>query len=88
MLEHRFRKDVKADLRNMKEFSKRLQGISIIRSIELAGIAFKMGLLDCYLPKDANARKTLLSAVLWATKYNGCAVTDHEVEELKMFILK
>jgi len=26
--------------------------------------------------------------VLWATKFNGCAVTEEEIEDLKKFLLK
>ena len=88
LLEHRFKHDVKTDLLLMKQFQEQLKGVTIIRSIELVGVAFKLGMLDCYLPQQENAKELLLESVLWATKYNGCAVTNHEIEELKQFLLK
>ena len=88
LLERRFNKTVSVDKENMNNFSKELGGIKIIRSIELIGVAYKMGLLDSYVPNQKDGRKALLEAVLWAAKYNGSAVTEHEVEEIKDFLLK
>lgn len=88
LLERRFQKTVSVDAERMKQFSKELGSIKIIRSVELIGIAYKMGLLDSYVPVQKNGRETLLEAVLWAAKYNGAAVTEHEVEEIKDFLLK
>ncbi|HLC80638.1 MAG TPA: hypothetical protein VJG31_02605 [Candidatus Nanoarchaeia archaeon] len=88
LLERRFNKTVSIDKENMNNFSKELGGIKIIRSIELIGVAYKMGLLDTYLPTQKDGRQTLVEAVLWAAKYNGAAVTEHEVEEIRDFLLK
>ncbi|MEK6809960.1 MAG: hypothetical protein AABY40_04755 [Nanoarchaeota archaeon] len=88
LLERRFNKSVSVDAENMKKFSKELGGMQIIRSIELVGVAYKMGLLDSYVPAQKDGRAVLLEAVLWTAKYNGAAVTEHEVEEIKDFLLK
>src|SRR3989344_3120256 len=88
LLERRFNKAVSVDAEKMKQFSKEFAGVKIIRSIELIGVAYKMGLLDSYVPGQKNGRETLVEAVLWAAKYNGSAVTEHEVEEIKDFLLK
>jgi len=88
LLERRFQKTVSMDLEKMKQFSKELGDIKIIRSVELVGVAYKMGLLDSYLPAQKDARETLVGAVLWAAKFNGAAVTEDEVEEMKDFLLK
>ncbi len=88
LLERRFNKTVSVDAEKMKQFSKELGNIKIVRSIELVGVAYKMGLLDSYLPPQKNGRETLVEAVLWAAKYNGAAVTEHEVEEIKEYLLK
>jgi hypothetical protein len=88
LLERRSRKDVVADIKLMKQFSDMLEGIKIIRSIELVGAAFKMGLLDSYIPEQKGGKKLLLNSILWATKYNGCAVTEYEIEEVKKSLLK
>jgi len=88
LLERRFQKAVSVDTENMKQFSQELGEIQIIRSIELVGVAYKMKLLDSYLPVQKNGREVLLEAVLWAAKYNGAAVTEHEVEEIKDYLLR
>ena len=88
LLERRFNKTVSVDAEKMKQFSKELGSINIIRSIELIGVAYKMGLLDSYIPTQKDGKEVLLEAVLWAAKYNGSAVTEHEVEEIKDFLLK
>jgi len=88
LLEIRFKKDVISNWERIKKFSSMLKGIKIIRSIELAGVAYKLGLLNDYIPKLRNGREIMLDSVLWATKYNGCAVTGHEVDEIKRFLLK
>jgi hypothetical protein len=88
LLEHRFKSKVVANPVKMKEFSAALRGVKIIRSIELAGVAYTLGYLDEYLPKLRNGKGILIESVLWATKFNGCAVTKHEVEELKAHLSK
>src|SRR3989338_9227539 len=66
LLERRFQKSVSVDAEKMKQFSKELVSIQIIRSIELVGVAYKMGLLDSYVPAQKNGKEALLEAVLWA----------------------
>ena len=88
LLERRFKRTVSVDKEKMKQFSKELGSMQIIRSIELVGVAYKMGLLDAYVPAQKDGKAVLLEAVLWAAKYNGAAVTEHEVEEIKDFLLK
>lgn len=88
LLEMRFQKNVTADAQKIKEFSSQLKNVTIIRSIELVAVAYRMGLLNSYLPPQKNGKDLLLDSVLWATKYNGCAVTEHEIEEIKQFLLK
>lgn len=88
LLERRFQKTVTPDLKKMDAFSSKLQDTTIIRSIELVGVAYKLGLLDDYIPDGKKGREQLLDAVLWNTKFNGCAVTEEEIRELKQFLLK
>ncbi|MBU0457232.1 MAG: hypothetical protein ABH824_02880 [Nanoarchaeota archaeon] len=87
LLEIRFKKDVVADRERMDKFSQQLKGTKILRSIELVSTAYKMGLLDQYIPKLKGGREILIDSVLWTTKYNGCAVTQHEIEEIKNYLL-
>ncbi len=89
LLERRTRKEVTLNMDHIKEFNSRLGKIKIIRSIELIGLAYILGILNEYLPVELNEpKKVLLESVLWDVKYNGCAVTDHEVIELKDYLLE
>src|SRR3989344_2487528 len=86
LLEARFHREVAVDLAKIKEFSQVFNKLKIIRSIELVGVAYELGLLDSYVPDIKNGRNVLVDSVLWATKYNGCAVTEPEIEELKSYL--
>lgn len=88
LLERRFRRNVVANEARMKRFSDQLKGITIIRSIELIGVAYKLRMLEDYVPTQKYGRRVLVDALLWAAKTNGCAVTEHEIEELKSYLLK
>jgi hypothetical protein len=87
LLEMRFQKTVVPNVAKMNTFSAMLRGVTIIRSVELIAVAYKMGVLSGYIPEEKNGRERLLDAVLWAAKYNGCAVTEHEIEEMKGILL-
>ncbi len=87
LLEMRFKRDVIADHLKMKQFSGQLQGIKIIRSLELVALAYQMGLLDTYIPKIKKGKEKLLDSVLWAVKTNGCAATSEEIEDIKKHLL-
>lgn len=78
---------VKMNDGNISQFRKSLQPIKIIRSFELAIVAYELGLLEKYLEKEEektipNVRKTLLEGVLWGIKLNGCAVARSEIDEI------
>lgn len=88
LLEHRFHRKVTSNQINMDAFSASFSGLKIIRSIELVGVAYKLGLLKDYLPKKRNGADILLNSVLWATKYNGCAVGETEIQEIKGYLLR
>lgn len=88
ILEYRFSRKIDVDKNKIKQFSGQLQGITIVRSTELVGVAYILGLLDGFIPPNKEGKNTLLDAVLWATKYNGCAITEHEIEEMKEYLLK
>jgi hypothetical protein len=87
LLERRFKHDVKSDKNKMLQFNKMVKNVPIIRSIELASVAYKLGILNSYIPKIRNGKNFLVDGILWSTKYNGCAVTEHEIEEIKIFLL-
>ena len=85
LLEMRFKRDVIPNRERMNTFSQQLKNVKIIRSIELVAVAYKLGWLDNYRPKQKSGKDKLLDSVLWATKYNGCAVTNEEIAEMIEF---
>ena len=88
LLEHRFQNEVTCKPDLIKGFSKALQGVPILRSTELVALAYRLGWLDEYIPPLKGGRSVLLESVLWATKVNGAAVSEEEIEELKAVLLK
>ncbi len=61
--------------------------LKIIRSVELASIAFGKGLLDRYVAEGEerilpDVRRKLLESILWGLKLNGCAISSREIEQL------
>lgn len=87
LLRRRFRTKVTSNQNQINLFLQQVRGVTIIRSIELVSVAYKLGLLNPYLPQREHGKETLVNSVLWATKYNGCAVTPHEIEEIKMVLM-
>ena len=85
-IERRFEKklhsDVKVDKGKLRKFHSLVSHLKLIRSIELATVAYEHGLLDRYLVKIPNAKKILIESVLWALKLNGCSITDEEIEDI------
>ena len=68
--------------KNLAEFRGIAGDIKTIRSVELAALAFEYGMLDSYVTKMPDARKSLLESVLWGVKMNGCAVSGDEIEQI------
>ena len=87
LLSSRFEKQVTSQTEMIKAFNAEVTGMSIIRSVELVGVAYKLKLLGGYLPEGKGAEELLLDATLWATKYSGCAVTEDEIGQLKRMLL-
>lgn len=87
-LSRRLHMKVNADKNNLNEFKKMVKGVRLIRSVELVTIAYEKGLLNKYIVNVPNARKTLLEAVLWGVKLNGCSVSEREIKDIVGFELK
>ena len=73
---------INVNKKDLNEFRDITKGIKLIRSVELVSVAYELGLLDKYLVNVPNPKKTLLEAVLWGVKLNGCSVSDREIEEI------
>jgi len=64
----------------VEEFNRKTSGIKIIRSTELAAIAFEKKLLDRYA--TTTPRKTVLESVLWGLKLDGCAINERGIKAI------
>ncbi len=84
-LESKLGTTVIVDKEKFALIKKELQGIKVIRSIELATIAFENGLFNSYIDKNihvSNIRKAILEGVLWGIKLNGCSVKEDEINAI------
>ena len=86
VLSSRLHKKVHINKANARKFQELTKGINIIRSTELAYIAYKMKLLDKYITAkkviDNSLRKELLEGTLWALKLNGCSISEQEINQI------
>ncbi len=82
ILQSKLRKDVIVDETKLKKIKKIFSRLSALRSVEIATYAYEAGLLDRYLPDRPYHRITLLDAVLWGLKLNGCAVSENEILDI------
>ncbi len=87
LLRERFQKEVDSNKAQLQQCAKVFRDVKIIRSTELVGVAYSLGLLKEYVPVQKDGDVVLLDAVMWAVKYGGCAVTALEIEQLKKDIL-
>ena len=81
-MEIKLHKNVKVDKENLKAFSNMVKNIKVIRSFELSVIAFENNMFEKYYLDIENPKKTLLEALLWGIKLNGCASTEQEINEV------
>ena len=88
LLEKRLHTDVHVKSAKLAKLHKTVEGVKLIRSFELAIIAYELGLLDKYLVNIPYVRKQLLQAVLWGIKLNGCSVGQREIDEVVRIELK
>lgn len=81
VLRRKLHTDIDMDRSKLDEFKKAVNNLKVLRSAEIITVAFNLGILDRYLPEDKN-RETLLSALLWAAKLNGCAISEEELNNI------
>ena len=86
LMEKRLHCKIKPNKNNIKDFKKILEDVQIIRSTELVTIAYRLGLLNEYLPERSPSvkypKKRLLDAALWAVKIKGCSISKREIDEI------
>ena len=82
ILEHKLHTKIDVNNNALKEFSKLVKDVKVLRSVELVTIAYELGLLDDYIPEMPDGRKRLLDSILWGVKLDGCAVSNREIEQI------
>jgi hypothetical protein len=75
LFEKKFKTAVRAERRAYASF----QDFRVIRSSELAYIAYKRKLIDS---KDSR----FFEGILYGLKFHGCAITEEEIEEMKALV--
>ncbi len=73
---------VSVNEKNLKQLQGRIRKLRVLRSAEIVAIAYELGMLDEYLPTMSNAKKTLLEALFWGVKLNGCSISNEEIKDM------
>jgi len=81
ILHDRLHTNVTIDGKNLRLFQDRFGKLMVLRSVELAVIAYEIGVLDRYATQKGKGRD-VLEAVLWGMKLRGCSVSEDEIEEI------
>ena len=81
IMERKLRSKVVVDGEALKSFRSLTGKIRIIRSSELAAVAFEKGLLDRYAAPKAGRMK-VLESVLWGLKIDGCAINERGIRAI------
>ncbi len=78
VLSNQLGRRVDMDRQRLEAFRSIVPGVSIIRSSEIAAVAYEKGILGRNL---GNSGKEALMAMLYALKFSGCAISWNELEE-------
>jgi len=78
--------DVIMDEDKVKDISKQIGHLKVIRSFELVALAFELGFLDKFIAPGeeiyvTGLKSKLLEGALWSIKLSGCSVSQEEIEE-------
>jgi len=80
LLSRQNNQDVHLDMDKINKVRRMLPKVPILRSSEIAVVAYEKGILSKYLSKGEG---DMIEAVLCALKFSGCAITWSEIEEYK-----
>ncbi len=85
VLEKTMHTEIEVDRENLNKISEFTKDIQLLRSAELATRAYELGMLDDYVLKVPEPKQTLLDAILWGVKLNGCAISRGEIDTVLEF---
>lgn len=85
VLRKRMHEKAYVDNSRLNAVRSQLKSMNVIRSTELAVIAYERGLLHDYVADSKmveHPQQELLEAILWGLKLNGCAIAEKEINQL------
>ena len=88
ILEKKMHTRIETNNKNLKLFREYTKGMTVIRSAEIAVLAYDAGLLNAYMsPKirkiaQINPRRDLLDGILWGVKLRGCSINSEEISRI------
>ncbi|PIY60542.1 hypothetical protein COY95_01255 [Candidatus Woesearchaeota archaeon CG_4_10_14_0_8_um_filter_47_5] len=87
LLRKKLHTPIEVDTSALLKLKDLLGEVKVLRSVELATVAFEMGLLESIITNKNNIvidnpHKTLLEGMLWGIKLNGCAVSEQEIKRI------
>jgi len=71
----------------LRRWKENTYGINVIRSTELATIAFEKGFFKGYVPHLKNANREFLDGLLWGLRLNGCSISSREIAKIPRLII-
>jgi len=86
-LERKLHTNVQVNSDNLERLRNEFGHLKVIRSFELATIAYEMGLLNMFIQKSEEKivpglKKAVLEGVLWGVKLNGCSVRREDIDKV------
>lgn len=82
ILEKRLERKISIDEKKLAALKEKISELPIIRSAELAVVAYEKGLFKKYIAAIPRAREELLEGILWGLKLSGCAISEIEINDL------
>jgi hypothetical protein len=86
LLSKRLHTKIETNEKKLNEFKNKVKNIKVIRSTELAVIAYDLGILNKYITIKKilykKFKKDVLEGLLWGLKFKGCAISSKEIREV------
>lgn len=79
ILRKRLKREVKVNQSLLREIWSEYSKKNVIRSTELASVAFHLGYFDRFREVVQRGKAEALKGILWSLKLNGCAISTREI---------
>jgi len=81
VLERKLQRRVEINKNVLKDFRHLARGVKIIRSTELATVAFEKDFFNKFVTGD-NTDKDIIEGLLWGLRLRGCSISTDEIDEI------